>query len=155
MAINWNAAVAVGKLAPKQGFQVWPADTYVMRIDGASWDTTKTGKDRLKIRLQGAQGPKQGQYLFWDLVFTPPIDPSAPGFEDLSDEDLERNAKAVAFFLDRLASVGVSTEFLATGPSQDAIANLIRNTGATFQVTTKVGFFNDQPKTEIKSVKAI
>lgn len=129
MSIDWNAAITTAKTAVD-----WPADTYKMSIDGASWDKTKTGKDRLKIRMICAAGPKTGKFLFWDLVMTPD------------------NPKAIKFFIDRLASVGVSAEYLAAAPSQEQIVDFIRSSGDDFMVTVEVGEFNGQPTTEVRKV---
>jgi hypothetical protein len=146
VSIDWNAAVATAKTAID-----WPADTYKMSIDGASWDKTKTGKDRLKIRMLCKVGPKTGKFLFWDLVLTPD------------------NAKALKFFLDRLNTLGVSADKLSAwqeeslklynGDKDDAalevqklIAAHIRASGDDWMVTVEVGDFNGQPQTEVRKV---
>lgn len=121
MSINWSDAVDTAAAAPKTpSGPYFPAGAYKMIIDGAGWDYTTTGKDRLNVRFMCTEGEKRGKYISWGLVYSPD------------------NPKAVAFFLDKLATLGITGEYLRSNPSSAEIAKKVALSTDTFKVSITV-----------------
>jgi hypothetical protein len=112
----------------------FPPDLYKMKIDGAGWDRTKSGKDRLTVRFLCLAGRKEGQFFNWQLV-----ESTTPG--------------GIAFFLQRLSWVGVTADWLKSKePTNEEIADFIKSSGDDYMVTVELGEFNGQPQAEVAKV---
>lgn len=113
----------------------FPPDLYKMQIDGAGWDKTSTGKDRLTVRFLCLTGAGQGKFLKLKLI------------ESDTPEGL-------AFFFDRLASLGVTADYLREHePSQQEIADFIKASGGEWMVTTEMGEFLGRTQVEVVKVE--
>lgn len=109
----------------------WPAGTYTMVVDSAAPGITGGGKSKISLTLLSKSGPSTGHRYVWDLVF----DPDNP-----------------RYFLERLHTLGVGPEFLATNPSLTDISACTVSP-ARYQVTIRNAEFNGRPTTRISKLE--
>jgi len=109
----------IGKAEAPQGFDPLPANTYEAEVELAEYKQTKTGKDMFMLTFRVTQGEYAGRKLWTNIV----ISPESP------------TALGIAFR--DLATLGVTAEFLATEPSNEAICAKLVGGAARLKVVLR------------------
>lgn len=141
--LNWDAVLGGVEEDEKENpsssgdFEALPAGPYSVVVQEAEKQTSKTGNDMIKVRVQVTEGPYANRVLFNYIVFS------------------TGNPRAMRMTLERLAAFGLTREFIATTkPSIANLADMLVGRKATAVVAIqKEGDYAG--RNEIKSFRAL
>lgn len=129
---NWSDLQQAAKDA---GFSLIPKDFYIAEVVKAEALKTSTGKDQIKARFKVIEGPHAGAVVFTQFV----ISPESP--------------VALGFFFRHMAGLGFNSDYFASNPPMEALAQEM--VGRIASIKVDIGTFNEQERNEIKDVKPV
>jgi len=126
--IDWREVIAVANKAGAT--EIVPPGKYLAEAESVTATTSSTGKAMWKIRFKIANGPQEGNKVFTQIVLSP------------------GNNKAIGMFMRNLSAFGVSKDFLATDPTNEAIAEAME--GRVVEIEVEADSWRGEPRAAVR-----
>ena len=133
MPVSWQNLMDEAVARGGGSYEPLPVGDYSVIIDEASHTTSQSGKLMFKVKMKVQGGPHENR-LVWNQFVISPESPTA-----------------LSIFFSQMKTLGLTTEFFAAQPSEDAIVNAL--VGKCAVVTLQQREWQGQVRNEVKAVK--